>query len=92
MQEKGSNELPGDPASPEIAQQADDDYYWAGLYSTVIEGNGDYEPVGLVEVNEEAAERAFAGTDNDLRYHFNLPSSLKETDQSELSEHRRPRG
>ena len=85
MQEKGSNELPGDPASPEIAQQADDDYYWAGLYSTVIEGNGDYEPVGLVEVNEEAAERAFAGTDNDLRYHFNLPSSLKETDHLSIS-------
>ena len=81
VQEAGSNELPGDPASPEVAQQADDDYYWAGEYSTVIAGNGDYEPVGLVEVNEEAAERAFAGIDNDLRYHFNLPSSLQPTDQ-----------
>jgi len=85
MQETGSNDLPGDPASPEVAQQADDDYYWAGVYSTVIDGNGDYEPVGLVEVNEEAAERAFAGTDNDLRYHFNLPSSLQSTDQLSVS-------
>jgi hypothetical protein len=85
VQEAGSNELPGDPASPEVAQQADDDYYWAGDYSTVIAGNGDYEPVGLVEVNEEAAERAFAGTDNDLRYHFNLPGSIQPTDQLTVS-------
>jgi hypothetical protein len=85
MQETGTNELPGDPASPEVAQQADDDYYWAGDYSTVIAGNGDYEPVGLVEVNEEAAERAFAGTDNDLRYHFNLPESLQPTDRLTVS-------
>ena len=47
----------------------------------MIENNGDYEPVGSVLVNEEAAERAFAGIDNDLRYHFNLPASLKPTDQ-----------
>ena len=85
MQETGVNDLPGDPASPEVAQQADDDYYWAGVYSTVIDGNGDYEPVGLVEANEEAAERAFAGVDNDLRYHFNLPSSLQSTDQLSIS-------
>ena len=51
----------------------------------MIDGNGDYEPVGLVEVNEEAAERAFAGTDNDLRYHFNLPESLQPTDQLSVS-------
>ena len=81
VQESGTNELPGNPASPEVAQQADDDYYWAGVYSTVIAGNGDYEPVGLVEVNEESAERAWAGTDNDLRYHFNLPESLQPTDR-----------
>jgi hypothetical protein len=30
-----------------------------------------------VAVNEEAAERGFAGNDNDLRYHFNLPASLR---------------
>jgi hypothetical protein len=81
VQEAGSNELPGNPASPEINQQADDDYYFAGEYTTVIESNGDYEPVGKVLVNEEAAERAFAGSDNVLRYHFNLPSHLSPTDQ-----------
>ena len=85
VQEKGANELPGNPASPEVAQQGDDDYYWAGLYSTVIAGNGDYTPVGLVEANEESAERAFAGIDNDLRYHFNLPESLEPTDRLTVS-------
>jgi len=81
VQETGSNELPGNPASPEINRQADDDYYFSGEYTKVIPENGDYEPVGSVLVNEEAAERAFAGIDNDLRYHFNLPASLKPTDQ-----------
>jgi hypothetical protein len=80
VQETGTNELPGNPANPEINQQADDDYYFAGEYSKVIASNGDYVPVGTVLVNEEAAERAFAGTDNDLRYHFNLPATLKPTD------------
>ncbi len=81
VQEAGVNQLPGNPASPEIDAQADDDYYFAGEYTRVIAANGEYEPVGTVLVNEEAAERAFAGADNDKRYHFNLPSSLKPTDQ-----------
>ncbi len=81
VQEGGSNELPGNPASPEINQQADDDYYFAGEYTKVIASNGAYEPVGIVLVNEEAAERAFAGSDNNKRYHFNLPATLKPTDQ-----------
>ena len=68
VQESGVNELPGNPANGEGAQEGDDDYYWAGDYSTVIAGNGDYTPLGLVEANEESAERAFAGVDNDLRY------------------------
>ncbi len=77
VQENGViNPLPGNPNSPEIDQQADNDYYFAGVYSTVIPGNGNYQPVGEVPVNEEAAERAFAGADNDLRFHFNLPSNL----------------
>ena len=80
VQEKGVNDLPGNPANPEVAQQGDDDYYFAGDYSNVIPANGDYEPVGLVPVNEEAAERAFAGADNELRYHFNLPNSLRADD------------
>src|SRR5437868_13078589 len=85
VQEAGTNPLPGNPASPEVDQQADDDYYFAGEYSkkiqSVVDAYGDYEPVGTVLVNEEAAERAFAGTDNDKRYHFNLPRTLKPTDQ-----------
>ena len=85
VQEAGVNELPGDPASPEVNQEADDDYYFAGVFSTVISSNGDYVPVGEVPVNEEAAERAFAGADNDLRYHFNLPASLQGTDELTIS-------
>jgi hypothetical protein len=80
VQEAGTNPLPGNPASPEVNQQADDDYYFAGTYTTVIPSNGDYEPVGTVLVNEEAAERAFAGSDNTKRYHFNLPATLKTND------------
>jgi len=85
VQEAGVNELPGNPANGEGAQEGDDDYYWAGDYSTVIAGNGDYTPLGLVEANEESAERAFAGVDNDLRYHFNLPDTLKSTDKLTVS-------
>ncbi|MBI4657660.1 MAG: hypothetical protein HY735_02220 [Verrucomicrobia bacterium] len=82
VQESGtSNPLPGNPSSAETDKQADDDYYLAGAYTTVIPANGTYQPVGTVAVNEEAAERAFAGTDNDLRYHFNLPNSLLPTDR-----------
>ncbi len=74
------NPLPGNPASPEVDRQADNDYYLAGSYTTTIGGNGTYAPVGLVPVNEEAAERGFVGADNDLRYHFNLPISLTPDD------------
>lgn len=85
VQEAGSNPLPGNPASPEVNQQADDDYYFAGTYNTaiqsVIDAEGAYTPVGIVLVNEEAAERAFAGSDNTKRYHFNLPTTLQQTDQ-----------
>jgi hypothetical protein len=86
VQEDGlANPLPGDPNSPEVDQEADDDYYFAGTYTTVIAGNGDYSPVGPVPVNEEAAERAFAAADNDLRYHFNLPANLSTNDQISVS-------
>lgn len=81
VQEANVNDLPGSPRNREVAQQADDDYYFAGVYTSVIPANGAYEPVGIVPRNEEAAERAFAGSDNDLRYHFNLPSTLKPTNQ-----------
>src|SRR5688500_16351355 len=80
VQEAGTNPPPGNPANEEINQQADDDYYFEGVYTELIPTNGDYEPVGIVSLNEEAAERAFAGTDNDLRYHVNLPADLLQTD------------
>jgi len=82
VQENGSiNDLPGNPKNREVAQQADNDYYFAGVYNKVISANGDYTPVGIVTRNEESAERAFAGSDNDLRYHFNLPATLSPTNQ-----------
>lgn len=81
VQEANVNDLPGNPKSPETNQQADDDYYLAGVYTSVIPANGAYAPVGYVVRNEEAAERAFAGTDNNLRYHFNLPTTLQPTDE-----------
>lgn len=81
VQENGrANTLPGNPANREVNQQADDDYYFAGVYSTVIAGNGSYVPVGTVAANEEAAERGFFITDNNLRYHFNLPTTLIDSD------------
>ena len=80
VQEAGVNPLPGDPASPEVNAQADDDYYFAGLYTTQVDGGPAYVPVGAVAANEEAAERAFAGADNSLRYHFNLPATVSTTD------------
>ena len=66
VQETGTNPPPGDPMSPPENQQADDDYYFAGTYP---------DPIGTVP-QEVAFERAFAGTDNDLRIHFNLPDNL----------------
>ena len=55
VQENGTiSPLPGSPNSPEVNQQADNDYYFAGLYSTVIPANGAYVPVGLVAANEDA--------------------------------------
>lgn len=86
VQENGSiNDLPGRPNNVEVNMQADNDYYFAGSYTNVLAANGSYEPVGIVPRNEEAAERAFAGADNDLRYHFNLPSTLKLTNQVAVS-------
>jgi hypothetical protein len=86
VQENGTvNPLPGSPTSPEVDKEADNDYYFGGLYTTVIPANGDYTPVGAVAANEEAAERAFAGGDNELRYHFNLPNNLSPTDQLAVS-------
>ena len=85
VQENGTiNPLPGVPNSPSRDRESDNDYYFAGDFSLTIDSvlayYGAYTPVGNVAANEESAERAFAGGDNDLRYHFNLPDDLQPTD------------
>ncbi len=85
VQENGGiNPLPGRPNNPEVNQQNDNDYYFAGDYTTtipsVVARYGAYTPIGSVLSNEEGAERAFAGGDLDLRYHFNLPTTLNSND------------
>ena len=75
VQESGVNDLPGDFENPVANQQSDDDYYFAGVYDIPL-SDFDYDPVGVVDFNEEGAERAFAGNDNSLRYHFNLPDGF----------------
>ncbi len=75
VQENGAiNAMPGSPFSTAAAQQADNDYYVAGTYNTIVPANGAYVPVGVVALDEIAAERAFAGGDLSLRYHFNMPA------------------
>ena len=77
-------DLPGDPNSPVVDRQNDNDYYFAGSYTTtipsVVAAYIDYTPVGEVAANEQGCERAFAVGDNDWRVHFNLPSTLKTND------------
>ena len=65
------NDLPGAPDSGLAPRTSDDDYYFAGVYTTVVDG-GTYTPVGVVATDELGAERAFAGVDNHSRFHFNL--------------------
>jgi hypothetical protein len=86
VQENGrSNGLPGNPANVALNQQADDDYYLAGFFTTIIPENGDYPLAGVVPRNEEAAERAFVPSDTVKRYHFNLPTSLQPTDKIQVN-------
>src|SRR3954469_21854719 len=84
-QEDGAiSPLPGSPFGTIASHGSDNDYYFAGVYTTVpdavIAEYGAYDPVGAVTDNEMGAERAFAGGDLDLRYHFNLPDTFKPTD------------
>lgn len=85
IQEAGVNALPGSPNSPLINQQSDDDYYFAGVYTTQVDGGPAYSPVGVVPADELGAERAFANIDNSLRYHFNLPATVSSTDLLSVS-------
>lgn len=83
----GVTPLPGSPSNTGgegAGRDIDDDYYFAGVYSTLTDG-GSYVPVGTVLNNEENMERAFThpnatGGDRNLRYHFNFPSTVSITD------------
>ena len=93
VQEQGViNPLPGSPTNVPTnpaSQSADNDYYFSGVYNTVLPTvssfYGPYTPVGIVAANEEAAERAFAGGDLDLRYHFNLTAAQIAGNQFSIS-------
>ena len=78
------NVLPGNPANAGGANTAnprdvDDDYYFAGVYNTVVDG-GNYTPVGDVLENESYYERALTAGDANMRWHFNLPDTVAEGD------------
>lgn len=81
LQENGAiNALPGNKAA------SDNDYYFAGTYSppliaSVVAAYGTYTPVGVQASHELSAERAFAGGDLALRYHFNVPASYGPNDR-----------
>ncbi|MGC6565186.1 MAG: PEP-CTERM sorting domain-containing protein [Akkermansiaceae bacterium] len=64
--------LPGDPNSPATNQAADDDFYFAGLYTNQVDGGAAYSPLGLVTATEVAIERAVTGGDPSNRIHFNF--------------------
>ncbi|MCB1099522.1 MAG: PEP-CTERM sorting domain-containing protein [Verrucomicrobiae bacterium] len=88
VQEAGpANDLPGSPldtGGEGDGRVIDDDYYFAGNYTTVVDG-GSYTPVGLVVANEGNMERAWTGTDQNLRYHFNFPASTGAADPLQIS-------
>ena len=78
VQESGEDFLPGNPDSQGGAgagRDVDDDYYFAGVYNTVVDG-GTYTPVGVVEANERYWDRALTNGDPNMRWHFNLPNSV----------------
>ena len=57
-------------------RDVDDDYYFAGEFPA---------PIGVVTSDEIAFERAFTGTDLDLRIHFNLSDALNDADRFRFS-------
>ncbi len=80
VRETGLQELPGNPANiggvdGDAARDIDDDYYFAGVYNTVVDG-GAYTPVGAVSENESYYDRALTGGDPNMRWHFNLPDTV----------------
>ena len=84
VRESGLQDLPGNPANiggidSDAARDVDDDYYFAGVYNTVVDG-GAYTPVGEVLVNESFYDRALTANDPNMRWHFNLPDTVAEGD------------
>lgn len=84
VRESGEDFLPGNPdsqggLSADTNRDIDDDFYFAGVYNTVVDG-GDYTPVGIVAANERYYDRALTNGDPNLRWHFNLPESLGRND------------
>lgn len=88
VQELGpTNPLPGvatNTGGSGATRDIDDDYYFSGIYNTVQDG-GTYTPVGIVIANEQNVERAFTGTDTELRFHFNIPNTVSIGDLFTLS-------
>jgi hypothetical protein len=83
VQETGLQDLPGNPANTGGpnggARDIDDDYYFAGVYTTAA-GDGVYVPVGVVSENESYYDRALTAGDPNMRWHFNLPETVTEDD------------
>ena len=82
VQESGEDILPGNPANiggSGGTRDVDDDYYFAGSYTTVVDG-GDYIPVGEVAANESYYDRALTNGDPNMRWHFNVPKSVGPND------------
>ena len=84
VQESGEDFLPGNPAniggaSGNAARDIDDDYYFAGVYNTVVNG-GTYTPVGIVAANERYYDRALTTGDPNMRWHFNVPNTVGPND------------
>lgn len=75
-----SNPLPGNPNSPAANQQADDDFYFAGIYSNQVDGGAAYAVAGPVATTEIAIERAITSGDSDNRIHFNFDPSHTASD------------
>ena len=82
VRESGRQDLPGNPAntggaSGNADRDVDDDYYFAGVYTTAA---GDYTPVGTVLASESYYDRAFTGGDPNMRWHFNVPETVGASD------------
>lgn len=82
VRESGRQDLPGNPAntggaSGNADRDVDDDYYFAGVYTTAA---GDYTPVGTVLASESYYDRAFTAGDPNMRWHFNVPETVEASD------------